>query len=183
MLITALGVPVPESRHRIGRVDTPHNGCVLLALRLSSTLRTRASPQTTMLCNNDWTLHQGGGGRARGGTRETKPRSLRISQVEGRRFHRFCSRNTVLGVPKMMASHLSRSDGQEHLPDWETKAIIIQRAWRNMLYRKQSWSCACEDNMCRLCNSTPEGPLHTAMVMDTLCPDACLVRKCCLVLI
>ncbi|KAF5888915.1 schwannomin-interacting protein 1 isoform X1 [Clarias magur] len=84
---------------------------------------------------------RGEGARLRGDT-ERKRLSLRITQDEGRKYHRYCN-HPGLGGQKMERSRHQRAEIEE--PDMlrqeqqlllEKKAIVIQRAWRTLLERK-----------------------------------------------
>ncbi|MCJ8744868.1 hypothetical protein PDJAM_G00123500 [Pangasius djambal] len=89
---------------------------------------------------------RGEGARLRGET-ERKRLSLRIIQDEGRKYHRFCNHNGGgLGGLKMERNCRQQSEieenatlQQEQQLLMERKAIIIQRAWRTLLERKQGW--------------------------------------------
>ncbi|XP_060761817.1 schwannomin-interacting protein 1 isoform X1 [Neoarius graeffei] len=86
----------------------------------------------------------GEGARLRGET-ERKRLSLRITQDEG--HHRFCNHSGGgLGGLKMERNHHQRTEieentalQQEQQLLMEKAAIIIQRAWRTLLERKQGW--------------------------------------------
>ncbi|XP_046732012.1 schwannomin-interacting protein 1 [Silurus meridionalis] len=89
---------------------------------------------------------RGDGARLRGET-ERKRLSLRITQEEGRKCHRFCNHSGGgLGGLKMERNHQQQTEieenavlQQEQQLLKEKKAIIIQRAWRTWWERKQGW--------------------------------------------
>ncbi|XP_053083562.1 schwannomin-interacting protein 1 isoform X2 [Pangasianodon hypophthalmus] len=89
---------------------------------------------------------RGEGARLRGET-ERKRLSLRITQEEGRKYRRFCNHSGGgLGGLKMERNCHQLSEieenallQQEQQLLMEKKAIIIQRAWRTLLERKQGW--------------------------------------------
>ncbi|CAL8374120.1 unnamed protein product [Gadus morhua 'NCC'] len=97
-------------------------------------------------------MHQGEDSRLRGGSlpsaRERKHLALCINtQDEGKRYHRYCSHSGGSGVLKVERNRSRKSEDegsnsahcreqQQHL---ETKAVVIQRAWRASQSRRESW--------------------------------------------
>ncbi|XP_017351421.1 schwannomin-interacting protein 1 isoform X2 [Ictalurus punctatus] len=93
--------------------------------------------------NTCWDASRGEGARLRGET-ERKRLSLRITQDEGRKYHHYCNHSG--GGLKMERNQYQRTEieantalQQEQQLLMEKKAIIIQRAWRTLLERKQGW--------------------------------------------
>ncbi|KAK3534387.1 hypothetical protein QTP86_014424, partial [Hemibagrus guttatus] len=102
---------------------------------------------TGMLGTGDFReASRGEGARLRGET-ERKRLSLRITQDEGRKCHRFCNHSSAgLAGLKMERNRHQRTEieenatlQQEQQLLMEKKAIIIQRAWRTLMGRKQGW--------------------------------------------
>ncbi|XP_031599869.2 schwannomin-interacting protein 1 isoform X1 [Oreochromis aureus] len=95
-------------------------------------------------------VHQGEEVRLRSGSlaRERKHLALCINnQEEVKRYHRFCNHSGGQAVQKIERSCPCRSemeddnslhcrDQQQHL---EIKAVVIQRAWRASMSRRESW--------------------------------------------
>ncbi|KAJ7995143.1 hypothetical protein DPEC_G00241510 [Dallia pectoralis] len=71
---------------------------------------------------------------------------------EGRKCHHFCKHSGGQEVLKMernvyLPNEEEDDNSLRHVAqegNWETKAIVIQRAWRATLYRRGSWSRNCE---------------------------------------
>ncbi|KAJ8388670.1 hypothetical protein AAFF_G00130790 [Aldrovandia affinis] len=98
-------------------------------------------------------------------------------------------------------NHHARSDDEdnssyrrEQLHFWETKVVIIQRAWRATLYRKQSWrrGCKhmhhqretaplgpCQHHMHHQRETAPLGPCQTTLSIDGFGPDPSPRITCC----
>ncbi|XP_071783647.1 schwannomin-interacting protein 1 isoform X2 [Centroberyx gerrardi] len=113
-----------------------------------------------MLKNGTYrSMYQGEEARLRSGSlavaRERKHLALCISnQEEGKRYHRYCNHSGGQAVPKVERNRSRRSEEeddnsphrreqQQHL---ETKAIVIQRAWRASKSRRGSCKRCVEEN-------------------------------------
>ncbi|KAJ8368808.1 hypothetical protein SKAU_G00088360 [Synaphobranchus kaupii] len=135
--------------------------------------------------SNNRAIYQREDGRPRSGiltgTRERKRLSLCINQEEGKRYHRFCNRSAGQGVAWMENSHRNhhaRSDGEDNSPyrreqqrTWETNAVIIQRAWRATLDRKQSCHRGCKRRTHHQHETAPLGPFQATLGMTGLGQD------------
>ncbi|XP_064159345.1 schwannomin-interacting protein 1 isoform X1 [Anguilla rostrata] len=135
--------------------------------------------------SNHRAIYQGEDGRPRGGvlagTRERKRLSLCINQEEGKRCHRFCNRSAGQDVAWMENSHRNhhaRSDGEdnsvyrrEQQRSWETNVVIIQRAWRATLDRKQSWHRAYHRRTHHQHETAPLDPFPSTAGMEGLGQD------------
>ncbi|XP_029570854.1 schwannomin-interacting protein 1 isoform X2 [Salmo trutta] len=130
-------------------------------------------------------MYQGEGTRLRGGglggAREGKCLALCINQEEEKRHHRFCNHGGGQQVLKMERNVYLRSEEEddnsprcvEHQRYWETKAIVIQRAWRATLYRKESCQGDCENRTHHQCGTESLESYQTA-VMDEFGQDLSL---------
>ncbi|XP_058274408.1 schwannomin-interacting protein 1 isoform X1 [Hemibagrus wyckioides] len=111
---------------------------------------------------------RGEGARLRGES-ERKRLSLRITQDEGRKYHRFCNHGSAgLAGLKMERNRYQRTEieendvfQQEQQLLMEKKAIIIQRAWRTLLGRKQGWQEAPKNSINHLELVSQEDALPT----------------------
>ncbi|KAF4076736.1 hypothetical protein AMELA_G00218510 [Ameiurus melas] len=104
----------------------------------------RETRHTGMLRTGDFRDASRGEGARRRGEPERKRLSLRITQDEGRKYHHYCNHSG--GGLKMERSQHQRTEieanttlQQEQQLLMEKKAVIIQRAWRTLLERKQGW--------------------------------------------
>ncbi|KAJ8256286.1 hypothetical protein COCON_G00184380, partial [Conger conger] len=126
--------------------------------------------------SNHRAIYQGEDGRRGGvlaGARERKRLSLCINQEEGKRYHRYCNRSGSQGVAWMENSHRNhhaRSDSEDNSPreqqHWETNAVIIQRAWRAALDRKQTCPRGCKQCTHHQHATALLGPLQTELGED-----------------
>ncbi|XP_066508320.1 uncharacterized protein [Hoplias malabaricus] len=109
---------------------------------------------------------------------ERKRLSLCITQEEGRKYHRFCNHSGggQGGLKVERNRHPPRMEGEDNSPhrrqqqlDWESKAIVIQRAWRMAMDRKQSWQEGPKNCMHLLCDADPEeDPFTTGLTIEEL---------------
>ncbi|KAJ8280342.1 hypothetical protein GJAV_G00053420 [Gymnothorax javanicus] len=143
--------------------------------------------------SNHRAIYQGEDGRPRSGiltgTRERKRLSLCINQEEGKRYHRFCNKSAVQGIAWMENSHRNqrtRSDGEDNSPyrrelqrAWETNAVIIQRAWRATLDRKQTWPRECKRRTHHQHETAPLGPFQTTVGTNGLRQEVSPVGRSC----
>ncbi|XP_031651694.1 IQCJ-SCHIP1 readthrough transcript protein isoform X1 [Oncorhynchus kisutch] len=130
-------------------------------------------------------MYQGEGTGLRGGSlagaRERKRFALCINQEEEKRYHRFCNHGGGQQMLKMERHvYLRSEEADDNSPRcleqqryWETKAIVIQRAWRATLYRKVSWQGDCENRMHHQLGTESLEPYQTA-VMDEFGQDLSL---------
>ncbi|XP_072524596.1 schwannomin-interacting protein 1 isoform X1 [Salminus brasiliensis] len=107
--------------------------------------------------------------RARGETERTRL-SLCITQEDGRKYHRFCNHGGGgVGGSRMEGNRHQRTEGEDNSPRrweqqlvWESKARVIQRAWRTALDRKQAWQEGPKNRMLNLCGTDLEEETFTA---------------------
>ncbi|KAG5837674.1 hypothetical protein ANANG_G00241950 [Anguilla anguilla] len=110
-----------------------------------------------------------------------RPDSSAWLTEEGKRCHRFCNRSAGQDVAWMENSHRNhhaRSDGEdnsvyrrEQQRSWETNVVIIQRAWRATLDRKQSWHRAYHRRTHHQHETAPLDPFQSTAGMEGLGQD------------